>query len=72
MAMVKLAGRFEPGEAECFMLINTDNLTFVTPGPVEDVDGDDYTQLFFHFAGGINSMGFFVPDLDEALLALGG
>ncbi len=72
MAMVKLIGKFEPGDAQpCFMFINTDALSFVTPGPVEDSDGVPYTQLFFHFLGGVESMGFFVPNMAEALVKLG-
>ncbi len=30
-----------------------------------------YTQLFFHFLGGVESMGFFVPNMAEALVKLG-
>jgi len=68
MAIVKLIGKFETENPEdCFMAINTGNLTFVTPGSVEQSHGVPYTQLFFHFIGNIESIGFFVPDADDAM-----
>ena len=68
MAIVKLIGKFETANPEdCFMAINTSNVTFVTPGSVEQSHGVPYTQLFFPFIGNIESIGFSVPDTDAAL-----
>ena len=71
MALVKLAGKFVTNEDDCFIAINTDNMTFVTPGPKELAGGKTYHQLFFHFTGNIESIGFWVPDMDVALEKLG-
>lgn len=73
MPIVKLTGKFETENPEdCFMAINTGNLTFITPGTVEQSHGVPYTQLFFHFIGNIESIGFFVPDVDAAMDILEG
>ena len=72
MAIVKLKGKFETSAAdECFIAINTDNLTFITPGPMEISGGSPYHQLYIHFLGGIESIGFWVPDMELALEQLG-
>ena len=71
MAVVKITGKFETHADECFLAINIDNLTFVTPGPMEISGGTPYHQLYFHFLGGIESIGFWVPDMEVALKKLG-
>lgn len=71
MAVVKLSGKFETTGDNCFIAINVENLTFITPGPKEIHGGTAYNQLYFHFLGGIESIGFWVKDMDEALEQLG-
>lgn len=71
MALVKLPGKFETTEDDCFIAVNVENLTFITPGPKEIHGGTAYTQLYFHFLGGIESIGFWVQDMDSAIEALG-
>ncbi len=71
MAIVRLTGKFETSAADdCFIAINTDNLTFITPGPMEDSAGQTYCQLYFHFLGSIESIGFWVQEVEEALAKL--
>lgn len=72
MSIVKLTGRFETSATnDAFLAVNTANLTFITPGPMELSGGKPHYQLYFHFSGGIESMGFWVPDVDEAMKQLG-
>ncbi len=71
MALVKLPGKFVTNEDDCFIAINTDNMTFVTPGPKELAGGTTLYQLYFHFTGNIESIGFWVKDMDAALKKLG-
>ncbi len=73
MAFVKLAGKFETDvPEEAYIVVNTENLTFITPGPSEESHGKTYQQMYFHFLGSISSTGFWVEDGDAAVTQLMG
>ena len=71
MAIIKLSGKWEPQDPELsFMIVNIDNLTFITPGPINTQGDLTLQQLYFHFSGGVNSMGFWVLEADKAVADL--